>query len=273
VIHHGRELADGQTGRGSVNAVTRKGDTVLRPAGPWTPSVHRLLRHLESAGFAYAPKVVALDRERGVEQISYIEGQAAMRPWPPYLTSESGITAIARLLRDYHRAVQHYTPSRGSTWRVPDVSWRTGMIVRHGDLGPWNMVWNHVALVGLIDWDLAQPGYPIEDVAQAAWYCVPLLPPEKCAESGINPQDQSSRLRALCDAYGVSVRVVVQSLLELQKVEVERTKEWGAAGIEPWRSFAARGDCDEIAAESRWLWATFGERERSVPEGRQGGRA
>lgn len=41
---------------GNVSAgVVRVGDTVRRPAGPWTPAVHALLTHLHEAGFRAAP--------------------------------------------------------------------------------------------------------------------------------------------------------------------------------------------------------------------------
>jgi hypothetical protein len=43
---------------GRATPVLRHGDTVLRPAGPWTPAVHALLIHLENAGFAGSPRVV-----------------------------------------------------------------------------------------------------------------------------------------------------------------------------------------------------------------------
>lgn len=39
--------------------VTREGDVVYKAAGPWTPAVHALLRHLEVAGFQGAPRLGA----------------------------------------------------------------------------------------------------------------------------------------------------------------------------------------------------------------------
>jgi len=208
---------------------------------------------LEAAGFDYAPRVLGYEPRQGAERLTYIEGEVSMRPWPPYLASESGIVAVARLLREYHRAVHGYVPDMDSMWRAPGVAWRDGMIVRHGDLGPWNMVWRDGVLVGLIDWDLAEPGYAIEDVAQAAWYCVPLRPPDKCAESGIDPADQPRRLKVLCSTYGESVPDVLHALSGIQRIELQRLREWGDAGIEPWRSFAARGDIGQVSAESEWL--------------------
>ena len=43
---------------GNVSTVVRVGDTVRRNAGPWTPSVHALLRHLEYVGFTGAPRAL-----------------------------------------------------------------------------------------------------------------------------------------------------------------------------------------------------------------------
>ena len=43
---------------GGRATVTRKGSVVFRETGPWAPSVHALLRHLENAGFTAAPKVI-----------------------------------------------------------------------------------------------------------------------------------------------------------------------------------------------------------------------
>ena len=39
---------------GNTSVVVRSGDTVRRNAGPWTPAVHALLRHLEYVGFTGA---------------------------------------------------------------------------------------------------------------------------------------------------------------------------------------------------------------------------
>ena len=51
------------------------GDTVRRATGPWTPAVHALLRHLETAGFEAAPCVLGVDDD-GREVLSFIEGEA-----------------------------------------------------------------------------------------------------------------------------------------------------------------------------------------------------
>lgn len=39
-------------------SVSRHDDTVLRPAGPWTPSVQALLRHFRNQGLTALPSVL-----------------------------------------------------------------------------------------------------------------------------------------------------------------------------------------------------------------------
>lgn len=86
-----RNIEDGQSASGSVNAVKRVGDTIIRPTGPWSKSVHQLLDHLESVDFSYTPRAIALEQNK--EVLSHIEGDVAMRPWPSCLLAESGIVS------------------------------------------------------------------------------------------------------------------------------------------------------------------------------------
>jgi len=58
-------LPGGNTTRG----VVRIGDTVRRPAGPWTPAVHALLDHLQAVGFRGAPRAHGLD-DKGREVLA-----------------------------------------------------------------------------------------------------------------------------------------------------------------------------------------------------------
>jgi hypothetical protein len=63
--------------------VHRRGNVVIRDAGPWTPAVHALLRHLEDTGFAAAPRLVGsgLDTD-GREMLTFIEGEFTQPgPW------------------------------------------------------------------------------------------------------------------------------------------------------------------------------------------------
>ncbi len=72
---------------GSVNHVVRVGDTVRRPTGPRTPAVHAFLRHLESVGYPYAPRVLEVD-EQDREVLTFIPGEGLRRPWHPALRAD-----------------------------------------------------------------------------------------------------------------------------------------------------------------------------------------
>lgn len=201
-----RNIEDGQSVSGSVNCVKRVRNTVIRPTGAWSSAVHKLLEYLASTGFHYSPKAISLESDR--EILSYIEGEVAMRPWPMALLAEEGFVAVAQMLLNYHHVIADYVPAPNSVWRISGIHWQKDMVIRHGDLGPWNMVWKANKLVGLIDWDFAEPGYPIEDLAQIAWDCVPLYPPKKGAHAGVAPSEQALRIKILCDAYGVDTMSV-----------------------------------------------------------------
>ncbi len=164
-----RDLGDGESGSGSVSTVIRSGETVLRPGGPWTPAVHALLRHLTAKGYSHSPQV--LDSEPESEVLTYIHGEVALRPWPLCFLEDSGIEAVGTAIYQYHQAVADFVPSPDAVWRCPDRRWAPGMIIRHGDLGPWNMVWRDEQLAGTIDWDLAEPGTVLEDIAIGLALC------------------------------------------------------------------------------------------------------
>jgi hypothetical protein len=55
---------------GHIGGAVRVGDTVRRPAGPWTPAVHALLGYL-APRLPLVPRVLGFD-ERGREVLSYL---------------------------------------------------------------------------------------------------------------------------------------------------------------------------------------------------------
>ena len=93
-------------GAGSTG-VQRQGNVVLRPAGPWTPTVHSLLRHLQDVGFTGAPRVVGAGfAPDGQETLSYIEGDF-IHPGPWTIEGAAG---VGHLLRKLHEATASYRP-------------------------------------------------------------------------------------------------------------------------------------------------------------------
>lgn len=248
----GRDLREGESASGSVSTVTRFGSRIRRPVGPWTPAVHALLQHLSAKGYPHSPRVWGCSQE--FEELDYLEGEVALRPWPPCLLKDSGIIAIGEALNAYHRAAANFIPPTNSVWRDPNKCWAPGQIIRHGDLGPWNMVWRENQLVGFIDWDMAEPGDAIEDIAQIAWHCVPLRNSDICQHCGVVPgEEQAHRFSLLCEVCHVSRTEVLKVLRELQQQEIERTLYLASAGTQPWVGFHLRGDVASIDSDTKWL--------------------
>ena len=240
---------------GAIGAV-RVGSTIRKPAGPWTPTVHALLRFLLDRGFDLVPEPLGLD-ENGREIQSLLPGVSAYRPWPPVMLRLEGIERLASVLRRYHDLVRGFDPGPESRWRAGRGAPRDGEVVRHGDFGAWNTLWDGDRLVGVVDWDMAEPGPPIDDLAFLAIHAVPLRSDERAKTSGfLGDVPRSDRLRALCLAYGGyrPTQVVRAAALHHER-DRARTAEWGARGREPWATFLADGDLATIEDDASWLAA------------------
>lgn len=242
---------------GFVNEVVRIGDTVHRTAGPWTPAVHALLRHLERVGFAESPRVLGLD-QHDREVLTYLPGETVpWTDWPAELCTDDGVVQLGQLLRRYHDAVRSFDPPPDAVWRNPLAG--PGEIIRHGDFSPFNTTWAGGRVVGVIDWDFARPGTALEDLGYLAWQLVPLQPEERRRQYGFPPDtDVRGRLRALCHAYGGdhSPSAVVDAAVAVIEAEGADTAELAARGLHPWTRFAADGAVAAFTAEAQWIRRT-----------------
>jgi hypothetical protein len=189
-------LSGGTTNAGQV---TRVGDTVRRPRRATSPATHILLEHLERVGFDGAPRLLGID-DRGREVLSYIEGEAAIEPYPEWALTDEALVSVAELLRRYHGAVASFDAT-GHTWphAVP-AAFRDGL-ASHNDPNLDNVIFLGGRAVGLIDFDLAGPGSAAWDVACAARLWAPLRD-ERDAPESIRGR-ALGRLRIFVDAYGV----------------------------------------------------------------------
>jgi hypothetical protein len=243
---------------GAINTVTRRGDVVFKTGGPWVVAVHTVLDHLESRGFPYSPRALGID-DRGRELISFLPGESMMRPWKPPMFTDQGPIQAATMLRELHDATRDLVLPPDTEWRTGKAAKTPGQVIRHGDLGPWNTLWQGDRLTGLVDWDFAEPGMAITDLAQMALYFVPLRGEDHWPETGF-PQrpDFAHRVDVLCDAYGeFSPADVVREVGRLQSTEMRRMAEFAAQGLYPWTMFRDNGEIERTGREVEWLRATF----------------
>jgi Phosphotransferase enzyme family len=234
---------------GNVNSgVVRVGDTVRRPAGPWTPAVHALLGHLHAVGFRGAPRPLGID-ERGREVLAFVPGSVA---WPGHfdlLDGDGQLRRAARLIRDFHDAVAGFVPPPGARWQT-HIPADGDEIIAHHDLAPWNLVIGDRQWT-FIDWDTAGPGPRLWDLAYAIHGFAPLS-----ADPAHQRADAARRLRLIADAYGLAE----QQRLDLIPLLARRTQamrdflaEQAARGTQPWARLWQEGHGDAWQADAAYI--------------------
>ncbi len=206
----------------------RVGDTVRRPAGPWTSAVHALLDHLEALGFDAAPRALGWDAE-GREVVTYAAGDVV---WPDHfelLESDEALAEVAQLIRRYHDAAAAFTlPVDAQWWDLAADPTGAAEVICHNDLAPWNLVRGSGGGWTFIDWDLAAPGRRSWDLGWALLSFIPLTP-----DRLLDDDTTVRRLRVFMTGYGA-----LEELEEALAGAVERG-EHEAARI---RAQAAEGD-------------------------------
>jgi len=239
---------------GMVNEVTRVGDTVRRTAGAWTPAVHALLTHLHDQGFRYSPIPLGLD-DQGREVLTYLDGAPATRPWSAAVRTDDGMAKMAAMIAELRIATTDFPDPDRYPWRTGGAPGDGPRTIRHGDVGPWNILWDSGQLVGLIDWDFAEPAPALWDFAQLAWYAVPLDPePDAWIGYGFETApDYRARLDIICDAARCSPAQLLAALHAHLACERDRVLRWGTRGVHPFDSFLERGFVTEIDALIAWL--------------------
>jgi Ser/Thr protein kinase RdoA (MazF antagonist) len=203
------------TGGRITQGIVRIGDTVRRPASPASPFVAELLALLTARGFTGAPRYLGRD-EAGRDILSYLPGWVPerFRHW-----ADEQIAAAGVLLRGLHDA------TRGS-----ELAGRQPVVCHH-DPGPNNAVFRDGRPVAFIDFDMAAPGSPLEDLGYLAWlWCVSSK--AEAPPAGV----QAGQVRLLADAYGLTRaerHVLVDAMLERQCRNARWWAEASAPGSPP----------------------------------------
>ncbi|MFI6480354.1 phosphotransferase enzyme family protein [Nonomuraea sp. NPDC050663] len=247
---------------GNVSAgVVRVGDTVRRPAGPWTPAVHALLTHLHEAGFRGAPRPLGVD-EQGREVLTFARGEVV---WPDHFAlvePDERLAGVATLFRELHDACAGFTPPPDAEWQRLIPPEGDDLIVHH-DLAPWNLVAQGDGWT-IIDWDCAGPGSRLWDLAYAVHGFVPLM-----AHPHWMRDDAAARVRTFADAYGLDEadrRTLVPMLARRARSMHDFLRDQAAAGVRPWAGLWADGHgqvwLNDAAytqeREQEWLTALLG---------------
>nr|WP_238351283.1 aminoglycoside phosphotransferase family protein [Kribbella shirazensis] len=205
--------------------------------GPWSESVHELLKHLEARGFAGAPRFLGVDHE-GREIHSAVAGET---PWPPgpALLSTALLESAASLLRRYHDAVDGWSPATGS-WQFAPVPVGEPEVICHNDLAPWNLIARDGETVAFVDWDTAAPGPRTWDLAYLAYTLVPLAAPGNLEPMGWPGRVPTrERLKHIRDAYGCTPKqwqAVIATIPARVRAAYDTMRIWAAEDRPGWRA-------------------------------------
>lgn len=254
---------------GNLSTVVRVGDTVRRPSGPWTTAVHALLDHLAAGGFDAAPHPLGRD-EKGREVLSFVPGETvgSQRPWPDWCWSDDTLIEVGRLLRRYHEAVADFVQPPGTRWRLQPRAAEPGERICHNDVAPYNLVRRPDGRLALIDWDVAGPGEPLDDLAFAACAFAPMHPDEACGPLGFHALgERPRRLRLLVESYGLEGRGdFVDRMLARLAASVARITAAAEAGDPAFQRLIARGRLEPVKAQRAWIRSQRAELESALSE-------
>jgi hypothetical protein len=159
-------------GVANAGAVTRHGRFVLRPANPYSESIHKFLSALRESGFEGASFPIGIEAD-GRERLEFIEGEVAIPPYPEWAQLDTSLTSIASLMKRFHEASREFR-NIDLEWSKEMADPKGGSIICHNDVCLENIVFRNGAAVGLLDFDFAAPGRAAVDLAHFARMCVPV---------------------------------------------------------------------------------------------------
>ena len=226
--------------------MVRVGDTVRRPQGSWSPSVHALLRHFAAAGFDGAPRFLGIDDE-GREVLSYVEGNAALEPAP---AGDDVLVELGALLRRAHDAQDGFEPPADAEWCLPGE----GSLICHNDVFPPNVIFRDGQPVALVDWDLAWTGRSPRRRRLGRL----LLGAAPARRGALGPPERSRPERArLRDADGLETEAraefVERALAHRRRGYELHRRLGGKERVPGWREMWDRGSGPKILANARLI--------------------
>jgi aminoglycoside phosphotransferase (APT) family kinase protein len=195
-----------------------RGPLVHRPTGSWTPAVHALLAFLSGSGLHGVPRVVGFDDD-GRELLTHLQGRSI--EVDDEVSTDDVLRDAVTWLREFHDVVRDFDPAP-RLWRGSAAAPAPGEIICHNDTGAYNWIVDDGRFVGMIDWDQAGPGHPIDDLAFLCWSGIPLFREVPVTDAG-------RRVNLAARSYG---GLTASELLDAVADRMERASARIEAGIE-----------------------------------------
>lgn len=224
----GRERLEGARAGISIGK-----NSVKRPAGEWTPTVHSFLNYLHDSCGLNVPKPIELNKKGQYEILSLVDGESFDYPLPEVFLKDELLRSAARLLKRLHDAsVLHFNQFSGEEkWLLNPVS--PMEVICHGDFAPYNVAVNNSRVVGVFDFDTIHPGPRIADVAYAIYRFVPVMQSE-VSRMRLSDNETLSKVQIFIDEYGIDVTMgeVLDAMVRRIERLIEFMKEQASNGSE-----------------------------------------
>ena len=260
-VQYGDEPGEPLLGGDVSDGVVRVGATVRRPSTAASPVVRHVLEHLESTGFEGAPRWLGQDA-LGRDVLTFVGGEVAGRPWPPWAGEAERATSVARLTRRLDDAMRPLSvPAWAKSQGVPELPRMPPSIAPppeflcHLDITPENVVFRNAHAVALIDFDLVRPGTAAEEVVNLLLWWAGWMAPED-REAALRDIDPVARGRTLADAYGLDlgIRALVPALAVNSAQRAWHTMRWRSERLGGgWRRMWDAGVGERIRRREGWL--------------------
>ena len=255
-----------------TEGVVRVGDTVRRPVSVVSEAVRRVLGHLESVGFAGAPRFRGVDAKNR-DILDFVDGEVAGRPWPVWVADPERIASVARLVRAFDDAMAPLgVPSWASGLRqaevpgIPASIAGTPTFVAHLDVTPENVVFRDGRAAALIDFDLIRPATRAQEVANLLLWWGGWMP-EADREAATRQLDPAEAGASIVGAYGLDdearATLVALSINAADRswfLMKSRAETLGGG----WRRMWDDGVGDRILRRAQWLRDNARELHRAV---------
>jgi aminoglycoside phosphotransferase (APT) family kinase protein len=239
-------------GIANLGKVVRVGDTVRRPASPFTDAIYALFAHLHDVGFDGVPRPIGRD-DRGREMLSYVEGDVPIPPFPAWAMSDAALASVARLQRRFHEAVASFD-APAFAWSDELADPQGGVVIGHNDICPENVVFRDGEAVALLDWDFAAPGRPLWDIAAVMSMWGPVRDPSDPVP-GMEGLESFARARVVADAYCLDAgeRAQIPNVF-VERLSISLVERRAAAGEQAFVEMLARqGGAGRAERRRRWL--------------------
>lgn len=161
--------------KGNVSEVFSDGKVVYRDLKPQSKSIHRLLLHLEEKGIRFTPRFLGMN-EDNMEMLSFVEGET-IDDYPIQNEINKKITTVrmaAEMLRKFHDGTVDFIQNPDDIWFLEYKGKLQKEVICHNDFAPYNVTFQDLKPVGLIDFDTACPAPRIWDVAYGVYRFAPL---------------------------------------------------------------------------------------------------